>query len=78
MPQYPSEVLAVLSPHDSDVANGMIQAVGKHNCANTLALHAERVEHFVNRVRDLGKLPSEVVITVINVDDVHGALSRTC
>jgi predicted RNA-binding protein with RPS1 domain len=56
----------------------MIQAVGKHNCANTLALHAERVEHFVNRVRDLGKLPSEVVITVINVDDVHGALSRTC
>ena len=57
---------------DDPVAVGVIQAVEKHNCRNTLELNADRVAHFKRRLGERGMTAKDAVITVINVDDVHG------
>jgi len=57
---------------DDPDAFGMIMAVEKHNCRNTLLLNIERVIHFITRMAVLGKSSDEVVIVIINVDDPHG------
>jgi hypothetical protein len=50
----------------------VLRAVSKHNCAATLEAHAERVPHLVGRIASRGLAPSDVVIVVIAVDDLHG------
>jgi len=57
---------------DDPVALAMIKAIGKHNCRVTLKNNLDRVEHFIKRAEELKKSSAEVVITIINVDDVHG------
>lgn len=57
---------------DDPVAVGVIQAVEKHNCRNTLEMNADRVAHFKRRLTERGMSAKDAVITVINVDDVHG------
>ena len=52
----------------------MIRAVGKYNCRGTLEMNADRVAHFKGRLAELGLSPRDAVITVINVDDPHGAV----
>lgn len=56
------------------VAAGVVQAVAEHNCGDTLAMNSDRVAHFIERARVLGKSADEVVITVINVDTPIGGL----
>ncbi len=58
---------------DDSAAFAMFQAVGKHNCQNTLNLQLDRVAHFKERAAIRGLTAEEVVITLINVDDPHGA-----
>ena len=67
------EVDGKLMLHDP-VAVGVTQAMGKHNCRNTLDLNADGIVHFKQRFLDLQLSPTNVVIVVINVDDVHGGL----
>jgi len=61
---------------DDPVSREVIAAVGRHNarqgCARTMEANRERVGHFVRRVTELGRSPSEVVIVVACVDDVNG------
>jgi len=59
---------------DDPVAVEVIRAVEKHNCQGTLELNADRVEHFKQRVVELNKTASDVVIVLVNVDDVNGGL----
>ncbi len=66
------EVDGELVLHDPE-AYAIIQAVGKHNCKNTLDMNAERVIHFKKRHAELGKTPDDMVIIILNVDDAHGA-----
>lgn len=56
------------------VAASVALAVAKHNCRNTLALSADRVDYFRQRAVQLGQGPKEVVIVVINVDDKAGEI----
>lgn len=55
-------------------AEAVIRAVAKHNCRALFDLNADRVHHFVARMHDREDNPAEVCITLINVDDPHGAL----
>lgn len=57
---------------DDPDALAVVQAVGKQNCKNTLEMNTDRVEHFKNRMMFRGMTPFEVVITLVNVDDIHG------
>lgn len=57
---------------DDPDALAVFQAVGKHNCRNVLSLNADRVQHFKTRLADRGMTAADAVITIINVDDVHG------
>ncbi len=57
---------------DDPDALAMIRAVNKINCKTMFELNADRVDHFVKRMKDGGHSPSRVVIVLINVDDVHG------
>jgi len=57
---------------DDPDAVEMIRAVGKHNCEQTFKDNIDRVEHFMSRINQLGKSPSEIVIVIINVDDPYG------
>jgi len=57
---------------DDPDAMAMIQAVGKHNCQNTLKLNADRVVHFKRRLAERGMTADQAVIVLLNVDDVHG------
>lgn len=61
---------------DDPEALTVIQAVnthnGKQNCRNTLALNADRVEHFKNRLVERNMTAADAVIVLLNVDDVHG------
>lgn len=50
-------------------ALGMISAVGKYNCRATLDQNAEAVGRFKLRMVELGQVPAECVIVVINADD---------
>ena len=59
---------------DDPAALAMIQAVGKHNCARTLEVNADRVAHFKKRVAELCLSTEDVVIVVLNVDDPNGEL----
>lgn len=54
-------------------AMDVMRAVGKHNCINTLAMNADRVEDFKERVAIRDLAISEVVIVVLNVNDSNGA-----
>jgi spore cortex formation protein SpoVR/YcgB (stage V sporulation) len=53
-------------------AYAMAQAIAKRNCVGTFEGQKERVAHFVRRAKELGKSPSDVLITLINVDDPQG------
>jgi hypothetical protein len=64
----PSPLDESLSPEE----RGFVIRVSKSNCKVTLQDNKYRVEHFKNRVAELGKTPEEVVIVIINVDDFHG------
>lgn len=66
------EVGGELVLHDP-VAAGMISAVNKHNCRNTLEINADRVEHFKRRMMERGLAPTEAVIVLLNVDDPNGS-----
>lgn len=57
---------------DDPDAIAIFQAVSKLNCRNTLALNADRVEHFKRRLVERGMTPDDAVIVLLNVDDVHG------
>ncbi|HWU24295.1 MAG TPA: hypothetical protein VN086_00905 [Candidatus Paceibacterota bacterium] len=57
---------------DDPAAAGMLMAVAKHNCQNTLTLQLDRVAHFKERAAIRGFTADDVVITLINVDDEHG------
>jgi hypothetical protein len=57
---------------DDPVAVGVIHAVEKYNCHNTLEMNADRVSYFKRRLAERGMSAKDAVITVINVDDVHG------
>ena len=57
---------------DDPDAVDMINAVGKHNCKNTLGINADRVEHFKQRLAELGMTADQAVIVLLNVDDIHG------
>lgn len=59
---------------DDPDAVAVIQVVAKHNCKSTLKINADRVEHFKNRITELGRTADQVVIVLLNVDDVHGGL----
>jgi hypothetical protein len=59
---------------DDPVAMGVARAVGKHNCRNTIELNADRIEHFKRRLTERQLSPSDVVIVILNVDDIHGSL----
>ncbi|SRR6266568_779549 len=59
---------------DDPDALAFARAVEKQNCRGTLDMNADRVAHFKNRLVERGLTPQEVVITVINVDDPHGAV----
>ncbi len=58
---------------DDPIAFGVIQAVNKFNCQFTFDMNINRVCHFNKRISELNRTPEELVITVINVDDVHGS-----
>lgn len=57
---------------DDPEAVAVISAVSKHNCKNTLAMNADRVEHFKRRLTERGMTADQAVIVLLNVDDVHG------
>ncbi|MCK4781613.1 hypothetical protein KAS79_01665 [Candidatus Parcubacteria bacterium] len=57
---------------DDPDAVAVMEAVGKHNCQNTLELNADRVAHFKNRISERELTASNTVIVLLNVDDVHG------
>jgi hypothetical protein len=57
---------------DDPDAMAMVRAVSKHNCRGTLDVNADRVVHFKQRMSDRQLTPSDVVIVLLNVDDVHG------
>ena len=57
-------ILQVIARHN--------EAIGKQNCVDTLALNADRVEHFKKRILARGQTPQEVVIVILNVDDPFG------
>ena len=50
----------------------MIQAIDKHNCRATFDANKDRIDHFKNRIRELGRHASDTVIVVINVDAPYG------
>ena len=54
------------------VAAGVVKAVAEHNCGGTFTRNKDRIAHFIERARVLGKSADEVVITVINVDTPLG------
>lgn len=59
---------------DGPAALGVFRDVAKHNCGGLFDANAERIQHFARRVQERGLTAQEVVITVINVDDVHGRI----
>lgn len=72
---YPRAVVREINGQlvlDDPDAVAVIHAVEKHNCRNTLALNADRVEHFKRRLAERGMTADQAVIVLLNVDDVHG------
>ena len=67
------EVDGKLVLEDPD-AVAMIRAVEKHNCLVLAKAQADRVRHFVERVKVRDLRPEDVVITIINADDARGAV----
>ena len=57
---------------DDPDALAAMKAVAKHNCGILLGDSKDRVAHFAKRVVERGLKPEDVVITILNVDDVHG------
>lgn len=64
--------LVLDDPDDDPDAVAVINAMGKHNCKNTLELNADRVAHFKNRLAERGMTADQAVIVLLKVDDVHG------
>jgi len=58
---------------DDPDALALFKAVAKHNCFNTMDIQLDRVQHFIQRIKDLGNSPSEVCIVLIHVDAPYGA-----
>lgn len=59
------------------IACAVIEVIQNHNktlCKETLEQQKDRVRYFAKRVRDLRKNPSEVIITLLNVDDPQGGV----
>ena len=48
------------------------RTIAKYNCRNTLESQADHVIRFKQRVAKLGRTASNTVITLVNVDDIHG------
>ena len=64
----PSPLDETLSPEE----RGFVIGVQKSNCRATFEDNKDRVEHFKNRITELGKTPDEFVIVLVNADDYHG------
>lgn len=59
------------------MACAMIDAISQHNkslCRSTLEAQMDRVQHFLKRIREMNRLPCEVVIVLLNVDDSTGGM----
>jgi hypothetical protein len=75
MDDYPRAVVRKVNGRlvlDDPDAMAVINALGKHNCKNTLKINADRVEHFKQRLVEHGMTAKQAVIVLLNVDDVHG------
>lgn len=59
---------------DDPMAEAVIGAVSKHNCKSTLALNADRVEHFKRRLAERGETPADAIIVLLKVDDPNGGM----
>lgn len=57
---------------DDPTARGMIEAVSKHNCAQTYYDQLDRVLYFKHRMITRCDDPNDICIVLLNVDDVHG------
>ena len=57
---------------DDPDALAVLKVVAKLNCAALFDDSKERVAHFARRVVERGLKSEDVVITILNVDDVHG------
>lgn len=53
-------------------ALGMIQAVSRHNCLQTLKMQIDRVKHFQERIKEKSYDPKTVAIIIANVDTKIG------
>lgn len=50
----------------------VVRAIAKLNCNKTFDANSGRVQHFQQRIVQLGKNPKDVLIVVLNADDPHG------
>jgi hypothetical protein len=61
---------------DDPTAMGVIEAINKHACLNTLRANLDRVTFFIRRVAELhasiGTPVERMVVVVLNVDDANG------
>ena len=57
---------------DDPVALGVLTAVDKRGCFETAQRDFGRIEHFRQRILELGIAPIYVVIVIANADDPHG------
>jgi hypothetical protein len=73
----PDGELVLIDP----TAEGVIAAVEHHNfliakknCVRTLEMNSDRIQHFRNRAKELGKTAADVVIVLANVDTQLGEI----
>jgi hypothetical protein len=57
---------------DDPMAMGMITAVNKRNCRNTMDMNWDRITHFAKRMKETNRDPKEFLIVILNVDDRNG------
>jgi len=58
--------------HDS-AAFGVVRAVERANIRQALRTEQlDRVAHFADRIKELGRTPRDTMLVVLNVDDFHG------
>jgi hypothetical protein len=75
MSDYPRAVVREVDGQlvlDDPDALAMIRAVEKHNTLILYEANRERIEHFKNRIVELGRSPKDLAIVIINVDDPNG------
>jgi hypothetical protein len=66
------EIDGKLVLENDSAAFGMICAINKQKCKNTLDLNVDRVAHFKNRLVERGMTANQAVIVILNVDDING------